>query len=264
MNTFSTSRNGVVLRGIDYGGTGPTVLLLHGLAGHAGEWSSTAARLRRRARVIALDTRGHGHSDRNPRDVSLEALNTDVIHVIERLSLGRVIAVGQSLGGRTALLLAASRPDLVRGLVIVEADPEAGTEQELAGVDRWLRSWPAPFPTRASAEEFFGGSRARRSAWADGLADREGGLWPRFEADVMTRMLAETLHRPLWDEWERIGCPTLVVRATDGELPIATAEAMVERSADARLVEVVGGGHDLHLASPDQWEHTLTTYLDSL
>ncbi len=48
-------RDGVLLAGIDFGGNGPPVLLLHGLAGHASEWTQTASWLCERARVLALD-----------------------------------------------------------------------------------------------------------------------------------------------------------------------------------------------------------------
>lgn len=53
-------RDGVRLAGLDFGGTGTRVLLLHGLAAHAGEWAETAGWLTTRCRVLALDARGHG------------------------------------------------------------------------------------------------------------------------------------------------------------------------------------------------------------
>ncbi|HEX6697216.1 MAG TPA: hypothetical protein VF080_10490, partial [Solirubrobacteraceae bacterium] len=75
-------RDGVRLAGVDFGGEGPGALLLHGLAGHAGEWAATARWLTRRCRVVG-----------------------DGAFVVERLGLGPAILVGQSLGGQTALLL---------------------------------------------------------------------------------------------------------------------------------------------------------------
>ena len=60
------ARDGVRLAALDFGGTGPSALLLHGLAGYAGEWAATAHRLTARCRVVALDARGHGRSERTP------------------------------------------------------------------------------------------------------------------------------------------------------------------------------------------------------
>jgi pimeloyl-ACP methyl ester carboxylesterase len=55
-------------------------------------------------------------------------------------------------------------------------------------------------------------------AWAGGLEQRDGGWWPRFDVDVMTRTLREAVSRSYWAQWERIACPTLVVRAGAGSL----------------------------------------------
>lgn len=60
-------RDGTRLALTDFGGSGPPVLLLHGLAGHAEEWSETASWLTGDHRVFALDLRGHGRSERRPQ-----------------------------------------------------------------------------------------------------------------------------------------------------------------------------------------------------
>src|SRR4051812_44998403 len=125
--------DGVRLAWCDLGGDGQPVLLLHGLAGHADEWRQTASWLTQRCRVVALDARGHGRSQRLPDDVSPAAQVADASFTIEHLGLSPVVVVGQSLGGLTALSLADERPDLVRGLVVVDASPAgAGANAHVA------------------------------------------------------------------------------------------------------------------------------------
>jgi pimeloyl-ACP methyl ester carboxylesterase len=245
------------------GGDGPVVVLLHGLAGHAGEWTQTAGWLSERYRVLALDARGHGVAERAPRDVSREAHVADVVDAIERLEVGRVIVVGQSLGGHTAMLVAARRPDLVQGLVMVEASPAGGNTEVADELGRALRRWPVPFPSSTAALEFFGGPSQTAEAWVDGLEERDGGWWPRFDVDVMVQTLREAVTRSYWDEWDRIRCPTLVVRAGAGTIPAADAEAMVARLPQARLVEIEGAAHDVHLDRPMEWREALTEFLRS-
>lgn len=222
-------RDGVRLAGLDFGGTGPCVLLLHGLAGHAGEWAETAGWLTERCRVLALDGRGHGRSERFPLDVSRAAHVADAVFAVERLRLGPVVLIGQSLGGHAALLVAAERPDLVRGLVVADASPAEGDETAVAEVDEALRRWPVPFASREAAVEFFGGPSLSAEAWADGLEHRDGGWWPRFDVDVILRTLWEAVSQCYWGEWESIGCPTLVVRAGYGMIPAADAQSMTKR-----------------------------------
>jgi len=253
----------------DFGGTGPPALLLHGLAGHAGEWADTAKWLSECCRVLALDQRGHGRSERVPRDVSRSAHIADTVAVIEQLNLGPVVLIGQSLGGHLALLVAAERPDLVRALVIAEASPAGGdrdaVQETVAGVGRWLREWPVPFADREAAIAHFGGQTLWAQAWADGLESRDDGcLWPAFEVDVMEKTLREAISQAYWNEWELIRCPTLIVRAGDGTLDPDTAEEMLARLPHAELVEIADAGHDVHLDRPDQWHEAVTSFLNSL
>jgi pimeloyl-ACP methyl ester carboxylesterase len=262
-------RDGVRLAGLDYGGDGPSVVLLHGLAGYAGEWAETAGWLTESCRVVALDARGHGGSERLPPEVSPGAHVADAVFAVERLGLGPVVVVGQSLGGRTALLLAAQRPDLVRGLVLADAGPAGADEADVVEVDlgrleQSLRRWPVPFASREAAVEFFGGPSLNAEAWAGGLERRDGGWWPRFEIEVMVRTLREAVSRSLWEDWERISCPSLVVRAGDGSVAPGDAQAMAARGQHARLVELAGAKHDLHLDHPAEWREALTEFVESL
>jgi pimeloyl-ACP methyl ester carboxylesterase len=237
------------------------VLLLHGLAGHAEEWAQTAAWLAGRCHVVALDARGHGRSERRPADVSRAALVADAAFVIRRLNLAPAVVVGQSLGGLTALSLAARRPDLVRALVLVEASPDGGgegVEATVSDLGAALRTWPVPFASRATAEAFFAerfGSRLAAEAWTSGLESRDDGWWPRFDIDVMTRMLRDAIARPSWDEWERVTSPALVVTASETEM---------RRRPGTRIVTLPGAAHDLHLDRPAEWQDVLTSFLDSL
>ncbi|HLM97367.1 MAG TPA: alpha/beta hydrolase [Acidimicrobiales bacterium] len=247
----------------DFGGHGPSVLLLHGLAGHAGEWTQTAQWLTSRCHVVAFDARGHGRSERAPVDVSRAAHVADTVFVVEELGLAPVLLIGQSLGGLTALLVAARHPDLVRGLVVADASPEGEEGANVVRVGQALGNWPVPFPSRDAAVEFFGGPSLRAEAWADGLEDRGDGLWPCFDVEVMVRTLQDVVGHSYWAEWDRIRCTTLVARAGDGVLPDTDARSMIDRNPQARLIEFPHSGHDLHLDCPADWEVAVSQFLDS-
>jgi pimeloyl-ACP methyl ester carboxylesterase len=166
-------RDGVRLAGLDFGGDGPAALL-HGLAGYAGEWGATARWLTGRCRVVALDARGHGRSERRPADVPRAAHVADAAFAIEWLGLGRAVVVGQSLGGQAALLLVAGRPDLVRGLVLADAGPggagdERAVEANVEDLVRALGRWPVPFASREAAVRFPDAWRDALSRFLDGL-----------------------------------------------------------------------------------------------
>jgi pimeloyl-ACP methyl ester carboxylesterase len=209
------------------------------------------------------EQRGHGRSDRSPADVSPEAFVDDAEMWVRELGLAPVVLVGQSLGGLTALLLAAGHPGLVRGIVVVEATPEAdpGAPAQLRA---WLESWPVPFASRRDAAEFFGGEGAAANAWAAGLEERQDGLWPSFDPDVIVDILAKAGGRSYWDQWSRITCPVLVVRGQGGWMSEDEVRRMLDELPGARLAEIPDAGHDVHLDQPDRWHAVLGEFLADL
>ncbi|MFF2081476.1 alpha/beta fold hydrolase [Kitasatospora sp. NPDC058162] len=256
-------RDGVRLACRDWDGPGQPVVLLHGLAGHSGEWELLAGELSSRHRVVAVDQRGHGASERRPEDVSRAAYVADVTAVVEQLGLRRPVLVGQSLGGHTAMLTAAAHPALVGGLVLVEAGA-GGPNPEVAGeVGGWLDSWPTPFPSREAAAEFLGGGPVG-AGWAAGLEEREDGWWPRFDREVMVASLAELTRRSFLDEWARITCPTLVVLAQSGFIPAPEVDEMLRQGPATMAVSVPRAGHDLHLERPEVLHGVLAEFLDGI
>ncbi|MDQ8703623.1 alpha/beta hydrolase [Streptomyces sp. LHD-70] len=255
------SRDGVRLACRDWGGTGPDVVLLHGLAGHAGEWDALARELSPRFRVVAFDQRGHGASDRRPEDVSRAAFVADVVAVAGQLGLERPVLVGQSLGGHTAMLVAAAHPGLVRALVLVESGP-ARNPRGPEEIGAWLDSWPTPFRTRAAAARFFGGGVVGEG-WAAGLEERDDGLHPRFDRDVLVASLAENARRSFREEWRRIDCPTLLVLARSSFLPSDAVDAMLRERPGVRALSVPGTGHDLHLERPEVLGAVITGFWGS-
>jgi pimeloyl-ACP methyl ester carboxylesterase len=256
------TRDGTRLRAADYGGSGPGALLLHGLAGHAREWDSTARWLARSYRVVALEARGHGRSERAPADVSQEAFVADAVFWIERLELAPAVVAGQSLGGITALQLAARRPDLVRGLVVAEATP-ARDPDGIDVVRDWLSAWPLPFPSEQAALAFFGGETLRSRAWCAGLERRADGLWPAFDAEVLLDALGQANEAEYWDDWASIRCPVLVVRAAGGT-PVADVRRMAAERPGATATEIADSGHDVHLDQPERWREVVGDFLAQL
>ncbi len=255
------SRDGVDLSVVRRGGRGPLVLLLHGLAGSACELLPTADALTDAFTVALVDQRGHGRSTRRPADLSRAAFVDDVVAVIARLSPGDpAILVGQSVGAHTAFLTAAARPDLVSRLVMLEGHA-AGSDDpaEAAGLGAFFASWPAVFADAAAARAFLGDG-VLADAWIADLEPVPGGLRPRFDADVMQRIL-EAVHVPRWREWEGLSVPTLAVFAENGMFSEEQkAELIARRPATARA-DIAGASHDAHLDALEAWTAILRAFL---
>jgi pimeloyl-ACP methyl ester carboxylesterase len=255
--------DGVRLVAHDFGGPGAPVVLLHGLAGHSGEWDATVEWMREQYRVVAVDQRGHGASERRPADVCRAAYVADVVTVIGELGLENAVLVGQSLGGHTAMLVAAAHPDLVRALVLIEAGPGDPSPDTPRDIENWLASWPVPFASRAAAAEFFGDGPVG-AGWAAGLEERQDGWWPRFEPELMVRSVLELSQRSFWREWCQVRCPTLVVLAESGIFSSEQAREMTRTRPGTVMANVPGAGHDVHLENPEMVRAAITDFLEAL
>jgi pimeloyl-ACP methyl ester carboxylesterase len=78
---------------------------------------------------------------------------------------------------------------------------------------------------------------------------------------MMVPSLAETSQRDYWDEWRRVSCPTLVVRAGDDGVPEELVERMVGEAQNATSAVVPDAGHDLHLYQPERWRDVVEAFL---
>ncbi|WFR82570.1 alpha/beta hydrolase [Arthrobacter sp. Y-9] len=245
--------DGTIISLFDQGGEGPTLILLHGLAGSAREFLPTAASLKGRFRVLAVDQRGHGLSTRRPADLTRDAFAQDVVAVIEELAPGQAVVVaGQSMGAHTAFLTAAARPDLIDRLIMLEGHP-GGNENpsEAVRIGQFFASWPPVFPNVETAREALGSSELAR-AWIADLEPISAGWRPRFDADVMQRVI-EHVHVPRWKEWEQLKVPTVAIFAENGMFTDGEKDEMIRRRPDTRRVDLPGGGHDAHLDALTQW-----------
>lgn len=112
-------------RGSDSAADRPTILMLHGGGQNRFSWKNTGQILADEGfHVVAVDTRGHGDSDRAPgADYAIETLTSDVLHVLD--AIGRpVVLIGASMGGLTGLLVAdQAGPQQVTKLVLVDVVP---------------------------------------------------------------------------------------------------------------------------------------------
>jgi esterase len=114
------------LHAIQYGeaaGGRPPVVLLHGLFGSARNWGQHQKTLGVEGRlVIALDLRNHGESPHGPVS-SYAAMAEDVAETLESLGHRRCRLLGHSMGGKVAMALALTRPDMIERLVVADIAP---------------------------------------------------------------------------------------------------------------------------------------------
>ncbi|MDA8342875.1 MAG: alpha/beta fold hydrolase, partial [Actinomycetota bacterium] len=102
-------------------GSGPVLLLLHGIAGSSRTWRDVIPRLTDRFTVLAPDLTGHGQSEKPVGDYSLGAFATGIRDLLDVLGIHRATVVGQSFGGGVAMQFVYQFPELCERLVLVDS-----------------------------------------------------------------------------------------------------------------------------------------------
>jgi pimeloyl-ACP methyl ester carboxylesterase len=198
----------------------PSLFLLHGLSSNARVWERVA-RLVPGRRIVALDQRSHGPSDRPDTGYAFDDLIADSAYAIHQLGLGRPLIAGHSWGAAVALALAASRPEIAAGLVVVD-----GPTSSFSGMMTWeeaaVRMQP-PLPVYGDLEQAIAGQRASlNDAWADDLTDFvRAGLVERSGGGFASTLSAEVrlqILRHLFDFQ-----PELLFASVDGPILLASA-----------------------------------------
>lgn len=254
-------RDGTRLHTRVWGGDGPGVLLVHGLASNLRLWTGVAELLATDGhRVVAVDQRAHGRSD--PSDVlDLATLTDDLVEVIAAHGLDRPVAVGQSWGGNVVVELGARHPEAVRAVVGVD-----GGHLELA--DRFAtpdEAWAILAPPDWDAQP---------RTWATIVAavtERTAG-WPPFARDAQlanlaaradgtaTAVLTRARHRAILDGMHAhrpsrrladVPIPVWLAPVRPGASDERAVARVVTAAPDVTVRWIEDRDHDVHAQDPD-------------
>lgn len=264
--------DGVRIRYLDTGGTGPVVLCLHGTSMSAHAWGHLAASLGDMARVIAVDMRGHGASDRPASGYTIAELAGDIARLVERLDLKGVTLVGSSVGNQVAVAFAAAHPARVAGLVL--SDPSFFVaDGEIVKYLRSHHSRPRNYPSRAAAEAFAmalpqraGLSPAlhRMAMEGDFRAEPDGSWSWAYDLPAITRIFLN-LSVDQSADVAAIRAPVLVLNADRSNvLSGAQAEGLARSFANARLEVIANSNHTIWGDQPEVLAGKVRAFIGAL
>jgi pimeloyl-ACP methyl ester carboxylesterase len=253
------------------GGSGPPLVLVHGLGGAASNWTELAPLLARRHRLLVPDLPGHGRSTALPAVSGLEPYADRVALVAEREGMLPAPVVGHSLGGMVVLRLALRRPDDVKAIVLAGA---AGLSIGNVFGRQLLSLFTAVRPGRIAARHRSWVARSPRlRKLVFGFVSVSDPVALTNEA-VEGFLAAQLLHTDVDGAWqalraddprqelEAIGCPVLVLwGAEDVQLPLDDAFEYTRRLR-AQLRVIPGCGHLLIGERPDACERAIEDFLD--
>jgi len=268
-----TSPDGLSLFARDYApGPGPArlpVIAIHGLTRNSADFEGVAPLIAQSGRrVLAIDVRGRGRSDRAPDPVTYtpEVYARDVVALMEQAGIDRAVFIGTSMGGLITMALGAIKPRAVTAAILNDIGPavspeglariaaysgqpvETPTWADAAAYARRINEIAFPNHTEADWEAF-----ARR-IFRDGT---EGSPVLDYDPDIAVPIRAagaKALVPNLWPFFRRLAKkkPTLLIRGGTSDLLGADiVEKMRKAAPEMEYAEVPGVGHAPMLDEPE-------------
>ncbi|SBT38945.1 alpha/beta fold hydrolase [Micromonospora auratinigra] len=239
---------------LDFGGPGAPLLALHGHYNEASAFAPLAEALAPRWRVIALDQRGHGASDR-AESYDRDDYVADVAAFHRHLEVGPAVLLGHSLGGVNAYQYAGRYADRVTALIVEDIGAVVDVDWS------FTTSLPRHAPSRAALASALGPAMP----YLECSVRRSEDGWG-FSFDLGDTVASQkALSGDHWKDWVAVGCPTLLIRGTrSDELAGDHAREMIARRAgQARLVELPAG-HVVHHDAQAQFAAAVSAFLSGL
>lgn len=213
----------ITLHYLDTKTEGDVIICIHGLWGRGETWRSFMNAYGKKYRVIAVDLRGHGYSDKPHLPYTAKVMCDDIAQLMNHLSIDSAIILGHSQGGRIGAHLASYYPEKVKKLAIL--DKSANGLDELTTVDNTVlhkdpltHDWPDTFKTLESARSFLMDTLEEALSYSYfmlSLTEGADGYEMLFNKSAIGSLKAHDF------QWfsilPSIKCPTLLMRTASHE-----------------------------------------------
>jgi pimeloyl-ACP methyl ester carboxylesterase len=249
-------------------GDGDPLVLLHGFTSDWRAWTQEIGLLSHRWRVLVPDARGHGDSSESEEgDYGYGARTRDAASFIKWVVGGPAVVVGHSMGGATAMGVAALHPELVRAAVL--EDPHVSSDRDMPEAARsWMEGSRDMLQTSPSFQEAVQKMSSPNP--------NKNSVALRLDAAQAIKMDPETwnpfIESEMFDGFDpdtvlsNIECPVLLLQADPDQGGVVTDEAAERiRSGVVDCTHVkFDVGHSIHKEAPIEFRRSLFDFLDTI
>ncbi|MFK3970371.1 alpha/beta fold hydrolase [Pseudomonas sp. NPDC087358] len=241
-------------------GHGSPILLVHGLGSSCQDWEYQIPALAAHYRVIAVDVRGHGRSDKPRERYSIAGFSADIEALLDHLQAGPVHLVGLSMGAMIGFQLAVDHPHLLRSLCIVNSGPQVKINSFNDGYQfakRWLLARLLSMETigKGLGKNLF--PKPEQAQLRDKIARR----WAQNDKRAYLASFSAIVGWGVQERLSQIACPTLIVTADRDYTPVALKEAYTRLIPNARLQVIEDSRHASPLDQPQAFNQLLLAFL---
>lgn len=244
----------------DVQGSGPPLLLVHGLGSSHKDWFAQKDFFKQTHTVIAPDLRGHGATEKPPGPYSIPQMADDLATLLRQLDLSPAHVVGLSMGGMISLQLARDAPQAVRTLTVVNCDPE----YRLNTPRRWISYLFRMLLVRLFGPEMLGRILAPRLLPDPAQADLRRTFIRRYSRNATHALVASIRAIAGWsidEQLDAIRQPALIVASQHDYTDVDRKAIFAQQMPDARLAVLPGVHHAVPVERPALFNHQLRAFL---
>ena len=255
-----TKGDGVEIQLVIWEGMGKPILCIHGITANCRCWDVIAWALALRHRVLAMDLRGRGFSDKPPTGYSVENHVRDIHCLLDDIGLDSAVLIGHSLGAYISLAFAAQHPERAEGLILMDGGGQLTQDQwddisnaikpSLDRLGQVFPSFNAYVEVMKQAPFFQPWSPAIEGYFRYEVEEVEGGVRSRIQLAHIQEEAGNIREVNVTAFYPKVSCPVLILRATEGilshddvVLPEAAVERMVRDIPNAKRVDIEGANH---------------------
>ncbi|MDR1672299.1 MAG: alpha/beta fold hydrolase [Bacteroidales bacterium] len=245
-------------------GQGMPLIILHGLYGSADNWMSIARRLSERCEIIVPDMRNHGHSPHHPVHTYPE-MCADVVELMDALHLEKCALMGHSMGGKTAIHIAATVPQRISRMIVADIAPvnyASLTEYSPAALEHLnllhvlLNTDLSLFSKREDIEQYWTADipdAATRRFLLKNLQRSDNSFIWRLHLQAIARNLPHILNGFDEERFRNMQLPMPALFLKGGKSPYLQPEmtpAIQQLFPQAQIAVIPDAGHWLHAEQP--------------
>ena len=244
-------------------GEGQPIVFIHGLGSSLRDWEEQVPVFSKNYKVITLDLRGHGLSDKPDGPYSIVMFADDIAEFIKTLKIEPVHIVGISLGGAIGLQLAIAHPNITKSLTVVNM----GGSILIKSFKEKLMFFMRILIVKMIGMKKMGEVLAKRlfiKPEQEELREKLATRWAENDKKAYLTSLKSLKNWSVMERLHEIKCPTLVISADEDYTPLSAKEEMTSLIPNAKLVVIEDSRHAVSVEKPEEFNRCIMDFLSKL
>lgn len=241
-------------------GDGQPLLFIHGLGSSLRDWEEQVPVFSKKFKVITLDLRGHGQTDKPKGPYSISMFAEDIAELIKSLKIDPVHIVGISLGGAIGFHLAIDHPDIIKSLVVVNMSASVPIKTLKEKQMFFLRILIVKMMGMRKMGEVLA-KRLFIKPEQEELRERMSSRWAENDKKAYLSSLKTLKNWSVLERLHEIKCPTLVVSSDEDYTPLSAKEEYTALIPNAKLVVIEDARHAVSVEKPEEFNTILMDFL---